>query len=177
MLIVGSTYRFEIIGKIPTEKVLYVIWHRNMLPLIYYHRFSDIAVLVSASRDGSLVANPMEVLGYKPVRGSSSRKSNSALKQLIKETKIRSLAITPDGPKGPLYELKEGVLFLSYLTKKGIIPVKMTASSEWTFRTWDDFRLPKPFAKITLEYHSPIYVQRKDEFQTKKKVIEDLMGE
>ncbi len=176
ILCLGYTYRFKVTGNIPTEKVIYTIWHRNMIPLIFRHRFLQIAVLISASRDGSLISNPMEVLGYKIVRGSSSVKNKSALRQLISASQKYSLALTPDGPKGPPYKIKDGVLFISYMTKNPLVPVKIDVESEWVFNSWDKFRIPKPFSKIRVKYFAPIPVNSREEFPEIKKMIDNLMG-
>ena len=158
LLILGLTYKIKTKGSIPEGKVIFSFWHRNIIPLIYFHKFRKIAVLISPSKDGEYISGPVSVLGYKPVRGSANKKSKAALKELISISRKHDLAITPDGPKGPIYELKDGVLFLSYITKNPIVPLKINISNEWVFGSWDRFRFPKPFSKIDIEYGEPVYI-------------------
>ena len=106
--------------------------------------------MVSKSSDGELMAYMVNKLGGYPARGSSSRSGSSALKELIRLCKKgRSTSIAVDGPKGPIYEVKPGVLELSRLSGLPIFPISCATSSAFHFKkSWNKTYLPKLFAKV-----------------------------
>ncbi|MDO9576965.1 MAG: lysophospholipid acyltransferase family protein [Candidatus Cloacimonadales bacterium] len=167
VLLIGLTIKFNIRTPVPSGNVIFTFWHRNMVPLMLKHKFSGIAILVSASRDGELIAGPASVLGYKTARGSSGRKGMAALKKMVTFAKENSLGVTPDGPKGPPQIAKDGVAYLSYLAKIPMVPVAVDIKPEKVFKTWDKFRMPHFFCKISISYGEPIFVKTKEEIQTK----------
>ncbi|HKW47781.1 MAG TPA: DUF374 domain-containing protein, partial [Gemmatimonadaceae bacterium] len=82
--------------------IVFALWHGDMLPLLYHHRNEGVSVLISEHRDGELIARVAESLGFRTVRGSSSRSASRALVGLARELEAgRDVAITPDGPRGP----------------------------------------------------------------------------
>ena len=171
------TLRYTKIGlKKPYPKAIYAFWHKDIMPLLINRKKENIAIIISPSKDGDFIAAPAIRAGYIAVRGSSSRKGTSALKQMVKLSENHSLAITPDGPKGPAQVLKDGVLQLSYLTKLPIIATRTKVSHAYVFNSWDRFYIPYPFAKVRIEYSKPIFVTSKDEFDDKKREIEEFMN-
>ena len=91
---------------------------------------------------------------------------------MIKIAKEYRPAITIDGPKGPIYKAKDGVFYIAYLTKLPIIPVEVGIDREWIFNSWDKFRLPKPFSKITISYLKPIRIEKKEDIIDKHRILE-----
>lgn len=158
------------------ERVIYVFWHRNIIPLLIDRRNENNVVIISSSRDGDFIAEPAKAFGYHVVRGSSTRGGRKALSEMIKLTKNHSIAITPDGPKGPVYKMKEGALQLAYLSGLPVCAVKVSVSSAKIFNSWDRFILPKPFANITLEYSQHYHISSKDDFKQKNKIEEFLLS-
>ena len=143
-------------------------WHDQqlMMPWVFLDfkgdTQKDIYMLISQHRDGRLVASAIEKLGIKTVAGSSTRGGKEALFKLA--SKIREgnfIAITPDGPKGPRHEVKEGVIRLAQLTGSPIHPTAIYVKDAWQFSSWDKMRLPKPFTKGVRIIGDPIYVPRK----------------
>lgn len=175
ILILGSTLRFRRFGKIPSQRVIYAFWHRNIIPLTYLHKFQGIAIMVSRSQDGELIAGPVNVLGYHTPRGSSSKGSLAALKEMLKLARKHTLAITPDGPKGPAQKIKDGLLYLSYQSKLSIVPVAVDIQKEKVFNSWDKFRLPKLFSKINVTYGEPIPIKNKEEIKTKVSYVQEKL--
>ena len=175
VLLLGATYKYRLIGKKPEGNVIFAFWHRDILPLFYLHRFSKSVVLISSSKDGEFIAGPAEVLGYQTARGSSTRGGSSALKKMIKLSKNHTVAITPDGPKGPIYEVKEGVIHLALITKKPLVPVTVRVNREKVLNSWDKFRIPKLFSKIEVTYGDPIFVQSKDEIDRKRIQLQETL--
>jgi lysophospholipid acyltransferase (LPLAT)-like uncharacterized protein len=148
----------------PSQRCVYFFWHRNLLILGLQRAGTRAAVLVSASKDGELIAGPLEKLGYIPVRGSSSRHGSQALKEMVRLAKKMTVALTPDGPKGPAGSIHPGVFQIALLARVPIIVIVPEAKNEWVFRSWDRFRFPKPFTRIKVLYSDPFWVRSKDDF-------------
>jgi lysophospholipid acyltransferase (LPLAT)-like uncharacterized protein len=141
--------------------VIYAIWHGRLLPPAFLHRGQGVVTLISRSADGEYLARLLSHWGFENVRGSSSRGGSEALRELVKHCrKGRSLAITPDGPRGPMQELKSGVLTAAQLSGVPIIPASSSASRGWWPGRWDRFLIPKPFAKVRVQYAAPVIVPR-----------------
>jgi lysophospholipid acyltransferase (LPLAT)-like uncharacterized protein len=163
-----GTARFEVEGQeyhLEPRKagrpVVFVLWHGRLLPLTWYHRRQNLVTLISRSADGEYIARIVEQWGYTTVRGSSSRGGGQALREMVRYGRSgRSLAITPDGPRGPRQKVKPGALLASQLTGAPLIPVAASTERAWWFEGWDRFLVPKPFATIRVAYGPPIFVPR-----------------
>lgn len=154
-------------------RCVYAFLHRNLLLLTLHRINSQIAVMVSSSKDGELIAGPLKYLGYIPIRGSSTHQGSQALKEMVRLSRTHSLAITPDGPKGPLGTIHPGLFQLAYLAKIPIIPVSANSSKEWLVKSWDRFRIPKPFSRVAVNYGKPIWVNNKEEFPLAEKQLRE----
>jgi len=173
-----KSLRFEVIDRDPNDgNCIYMFWHRNLLLCTLQRMGDPVAVIISASKDGELIAGPVSELGFIPVRGSSSRQGHRALMEMIRYSKTCQLAITPDGPKGPPKTIKPGVFQIALLGKIPIIPVVADADREWVFNSWDRFRLPKPFAKVKLIYGRAFHVLDKDSIPALETEIKAYMQE
>jgi lysophospholipid acyltransferase (LPLAT)-like uncharacterized protein len=138
---------------------IYVLWHGRLLPCSYYHRNQGLATLISRHRDGDYIAGVVEGWGFRVVRGSSSRGGTGALLQMVRLLRQRvSLAITPDGPRGPRQKMKLGPLYAAQRTGVPLIPVTAGTDSAWWFEGWDRFLVPRPFARIRMAYGEPLFV-------------------
>lgn len=163
-----ATVSFRVLSAQPHQPltassgVIYTLWHGRLLPLTYLHRRQDIVTLISQSSDGEYIARVVERWGYTAIRGSSSRGGSSALREMVKLARAgRSMAITPDGPRGPRQQLKPGVLTLAQLTGQPMIPMSASATRAWWVDArWDRFLVPKPFATVFVRYADPVYVPR-----------------
>jgi lysophospholipid acyltransferase (LPLAT)-like uncharacterized protein len=141
--------------------VIYVVWHDRilLLPYLYGHRGS--LALTSRSRDGEVVARWIRRFGLEPVRGSSTRGGADAVRVLGRALRAgREVVVVPDGPRGPREVLKPGVIALARLTGVPIVPMAVGASREWRLRSWDEFRIPRPFARCVVRFGEPIHVPR-----------------
>ena len=148
--------------------VIFAIWHNRllMLPRVFDPSFPTRQSfgLISASRDGDLIASFIERSGYGTIRGSSSRKGMLALRQLVDTLAAGSnVLLTPDGPRGPVYEASQGVVFLAQKSGASIVPIHMEYSSCWRLKSWDRFVVPRPFAKLRAIFGAPIQVARLDD--------------
>lgn len=143
------------------KPVVFVLWHGRLLPCTYFNRHQELVTLVSQHRDGEYIARIVEGWGYTAVRGSSSRRAAGSLRDLVRYVKKgRSLAITPDGPRGPRETMKPGALLAAQLAGAPIIPASGGADRGWWFGGWDRFLVPKPFARVRLAYGEPVWVPR-----------------
>jgi lysophospholipid acyltransferase (LPLAT)-like uncharacterized protein len=153
-------------GRSP-QRFIFAIWHNRLaLSLAMYHRYvanrthdRKMAAMVSASRDGGLLARALELFDTIPVRGSSSRRGPQALRELVAAAEQGcDLAITPDGPRGPCYVLQEGVVAAAQLTGLPILPVVYHLSWKWTLKSWDRFQIPLPFCLCSVTVGEPVRV-------------------
>jgi lysophospholipid acyltransferase (LPLAT)-like uncharacterized protein len=171
-----ATVRFRVLIPEPPrpakQGVIYTLWHGRLLPLTFLHRDQNIATLISQSSDGEYIARVVERWGYTAMRGSSSRGGSGALREMVKLARSgRSLAITPDGPRGPRQKLKPGVLTLAQLTGQPIVPMSASATRAWWVDArWDRFLVPRPFAIVFVRYADPIYVPRDADTPTMQRI-------
>jgi lysophospholipid acyltransferase (LPLAT)-like uncharacterized protein len=117
--------------------------------------------MVSASRDGGLLSRVLELFGVQPVRGSSSRRGAQALREMVSWAVAGyDLAITPDGPRGPCYEVQEGVISTAQLTGLAVVPVSYYLNWKIRAKSWDRFQIPLPFTRCDVFVGKPIRVPR-----------------
>ena len=138
-------------------------WHNRilMLPVTFerFRRGQRLAVLTSASRDGGLLAAIVRHFGVESVRGSSSRRGGVALRELhSKLDEGCDVIITPDGPRGPVYVMSPGIVFLAAQTGLPLMCTRVDYDRYWELKSWDGFRIPKPFSKVvvTLQRATPL---------------------
>lgn len=130
--------------------------------MIVHRKFpGPLTALVSASKDGAMLAAVLKAFGVEHVRGSTSRRGPQALLELAKRGGGGSdLAVTPDGPKGPRYVAQKGVISLAQVTGLPIVPVTCNAARKISLRSWDQFQIPLPFSRCEIILHEPIQVTR-----------------
>ena len=139
---------------------IYVLWHGELLPLLWTHRNRKVAVIISEHRDGEIIARVARALGFRLVRGSTSRGAARALLNASRELETGfDLAVTVDGPRGPAHTVAPGALVISQRTNAPLVPVSAFASRSWRLNSWDRFMIPKPFARVTVAYADPIHVR------------------
>lgn len=135
------------------------VWHENLLATILSQKGSPYSPLASHSRDGEYVAYLMKKIGFSPVRGSSSKGGSEARAQIVERLRLGfHAAITVDGPRGPRREVKFGIIDIARKAGVAILPIAVVADRCWTLRSWDRFRVPKPFARIAVCYGEPLLV-------------------
>ena len=141
------------------EPCLYAHWHGDELVLVAYYSYRRLAVLSSLSKDGTIMARTLRMLGYQVFRGSSSRGGARGLIGLIRAVQAGSQAgLAVDGPKGPIYEVKPGIIELARKTGKPIVPLRSRCKRAWFIpRAWNRSYVPKPFARVDVAYGQEIY--------------------
>lgn len=123
-----------------------VFWHQRLLCFAYTHGPFHPRILISQSRDGDMIASVARGMGCVPIRGSSRRGRVEAMRGLLAEAKSgRDIAITPDGPLGPLHVFQTGAVYLASQTGLPVVPVSVSYGRSWRFKSWDRFILPWPF--------------------------------
>jgi lysophospholipid acyltransferase (LPLAT)-like uncharacterized protein len=168
-----------------TENYIGALWHNRLLifPFVLRRFFSNRrgAALISASRDGDLLADAIQRFGYDVIRGSSSRLGASAVRQLTEVLAAGSdVVITPDGPRGPPYELGPGIIFLAQKTGAAVLPMNLEFSHCWRLGSWDRFIVPRPFAKVRVLVGQPHRVgatSTSEEFERERLALQNtIMG-
>lgn len=190
MRTIGTTCRLRVhdpddtIGRPPDRPMIWIFWHNRifMLPLVFrrYANGRKGAILSSASRDGELIAAVVSKVGLAPVRGSTSRRGINALLGL--RGRIRAgydVGVVPDGPRGPRYRLGPGVVKLAQITGSKIRPLRVEYSACWTIRSWDRFRIPKPFSRIDIYFDPLVDIPAElgdEEFEEQRLRVESLLN-
>ncbi len=149
------TWRVRVAGPAPPadRRAIFCFWHGRQAGLLAYPLRRETVVMTSLSRDGALQSRIMRALGFAVVRGSSSRAGAAGLKGLVDAVRAGAdAALAVDGPRGPAFRAKNGAAHAALKTEAVLLPMAVRASSHWRFaRSWDDYRLPKPFAEILVE--------------------------
>lgn len=175
--------RADIRGKPVTENYIGALWHNRLLifPLVLQRFFPNRAgaALISASRDGDLLTDAIHRFGYGVIRGSSSRMGASAILQLTEMLASgRDVVITPDGPRGPAYELGQGIVFLAQKSDASVLPMNLEYSGCWRLGSWDRFIIPQPFSKVRVLIGRPLRVKptsAPEEFEAERLRVQDAM--
>ncbi len=147
------------------EPLIFAHWHGDEVALIYMVGRYRIATITSTSKDGEMMNTVIRLLGGVTTRGSSTRGAINALKGLIRlvRDQKRNSSFAVDGPKGPIHEVKPGVFELSRLMNSPIYSVGVSCDRAWVFhKAWNKAYLPKPFARIHMEWIGPLGPVTKD---------------
>ena len=143
------------------ERVLLAFWHNRQIGFLSVASvLRPASVLVSQHGDGEIITRIMARFGIGAVRGSSTRGGTAALRKMIAATRETNMAITPDGPVGPRYEVKEGIISLAALSGQPVFWVSWSSDRVWVFNSWDRFMLPKPFATLRFQATGPMTMSR-----------------
>lgn len=146
--------------------VIFAFWHGRFWLLAASLRRYRAAVMVSLSEDGEVIATAARRLGYHPVRGSSSRGGREGLAELARcLAEGRSVALTPDGPRGPRHVAQMGAVALAARTARPIVPLGAASRPAWSFRSWDRFQVPRPFARGHIVFGEPLLVPAAEDLE------------
>ncbi|HUD47709.1 MAG TPA: lysophospholipid acyltransferase family protein [Candidatus Baltobacteraceae bacterium] len=151
-----------------TGPVIYCVWHNRIPVALASADFGKakwphdgIAAMISASRDGGLLANIVERFGVQPIRGSSSRRGPQALLEATTWLERNySVVMTPDGPRGPAYRIQDGIIQLAKLSGRPIIPVSSFTHWKIRLKSWDRLQIPLPFTRCDIIHGDPIWAPR-----------------
>jgi lysophospholipid acyltransferase (LPLAT)-like uncharacterized protein len=145
------------------QPFIFALWHGQLLPLVVRHRSQGVRILISEHRDGELIAQIAARLGLDSIRGSTTRGAARALLAMCEAlTSGDEVAVTPDGPRGPARSFASGTIVAAHRAKAPIVAIGVSASAAWRLGSWDAFMIPKPFARVTIAYSDPLYVDAPD---------------
>ncbi len=155
------------------RKYVVTVWHNRLffLPFAFpAHLRRKTKAVISPSRDGQYLSDFISFLGVQSLRGSSSKKGAKALFGGVKAIEDGgNVAITPDGPRGPKYQMKTGPVHLASLSGAKVVPVGINYSRYWELKSWDGFQIPKPFARVTITLGTPFTVPADADTETLEK--------
>jgi hypothetical protein len=169
VLLIGRSLRWEVVGKGNYEAAvrrgksfIVTFWHREIFSAIWYWRQRGMVVMVSQNFDGEYISRIIHRHGYATARGSSSRRASRVLVEMVRTLrKGLEAAVTPDGPRGPKFLVKPGVVQLARLSGASILCFHIVPRGSWLFRkSWDQTEVPKPFARTAIFIAPPIEVPR-----------------
>lgn len=157
----GATPGYEIPGP-----VVFAFWHRSLLACAHRFRNLDIAILISGSFDGQLIARTVELLGFTAIQGSSSRGGAAGLRNMqLAYAAGHRCAFTADGPRGPVFVAKPGAAQLANSVGGGpggpgdpqppgtwVGCFYALPDRAWELKSWDRFLIPKPFSRVVLTW-------------------------
>jgi lysophospholipid acyltransferase (LPLAT)-like uncharacterized protein len=184
--LLGHTIRFtEVNGEVwglkasRSENCIYAFWHSSLLMSSFFYRHLGVVGLISRSRDGELLTRVLQHLGYTIVRGSTSRGSAQALRQMVRHLREgRDVALAPDGPRGPREVVQAGTIELARLTGKKIVPFVFDCTKKRRLNSWDRLIVPAPFAKGVIVVGDPIQIDRhadEEEVEAKRQLLEESL--
>jgi hypothetical protein len=183
------TYRIKIVnpdieksifdrGEVP----IYISWHQRFFPgITFFARRHRISIMISKSKDGNYISKIAHILGWTPVRGSSTKGGKEALEEL-KRRALDGCTIghIVDGPKGPFGEVKPGLLAIAQHSGMPILPAIVSSEKKWVFNSWDKFMVPKPFSRVIMMFDKETYVPDDidgDEFERLRLSIQNRLYE
>lgn len=164
------------------KTVLICGWHQQFFPAINYFKIFakyDPAIMISQSRDGEMISQVAHWVGWKTVRGSSSKGGKTAMNEMIAYLKTHSLAAhILDGPQGPIGKVKAGAIKMALESGAVIVPWYVVSENAWYFKSWDQFMLPKPFSKVMFHFGNEIRIdacKSDQEFEAYRLLLENTM--
>lgn len=163
------------------KNVVAAFWHGGMLIPWFFFRKKNFGALVSQSKDGELLARLLLKWKYDVIRGSSSKGGKESLESMVQLLNRNvSIGITPDGPKGPIEKMKAGAVISAKKTGVPLILIGADYKNYFELKSWDHFKIPKPFSKVTLVFSDPVFIDSEMDYDKTSEVIikaEELLNE
>lgn len=134
-------------------------WHARllMLPYAWPGKKGSFHMLISAHKDGRIISKAVGYFGIQTVAGSTNKKGAEALLTMVRLSRAgHTLGITPDGPRGPAYDVSDGTIMAAYLAKADLLPVTYSVKAHKRLSSWDRFFLPFPFSRGVLAWGTPV---------------------
>jgi lysophospholipid acyltransferase (LPLAT)-like uncharacterized protein len=143
------------------KQAIFCVWHGNMIMQTFSRpKHRPIKVLISHHRDGALITDILQWFDIKTVRGSTRKAGVAAIRELMGNIEQGvNIVITPDGPRGPVYQVTGGAAWLAKQTGLPLIPIAFGCTRGKQFNSWDQFLMPFPFGKISYVVGEPIMPQ------------------
>ena len=160
---------------------IYAMWHRNQMSVYGHPEIGKLHVLVSRSKDGEMIANVIEHMGFKTIRGSKGKQGAvEASMQMISTLKDgEDCAMMVDGPKGPPGVVKDGIIKIAKMAGVPIVPVSWYSENfTWVkFPSWDGLRMPIFNTNLVNLYGKPIFVSEDDDIEEKRMELQNSLDD
>ncbi|MFZ4713351.1 MAG: lysophospholipid acyltransferase family protein [Bacteriovoracaceae bacterium] len=184
----GMDHRQMAIAAHPKGSFIVPVWHGQVFGILTAHAgTAPFLVMASRSKDGDFAAYVSEKFGFIPVRGSSRKGTvdkggKEAMELYVEKLKVGNLGgITVDGPKGPAFVCKPGIVIIASKAQCMILPISASCSQSFRFqKSWDKFQIPLPFSRILLSHAAPIPVPANanpEEIEHVCRVVEKRLSE
>jgi len=161
------------------QKIIAAFWHQRLLMMPLYPYPGRVGMMSGLHRDSEFIVRAVRRFGIEFVRGSTTRASLSALRGMVRLFRTgATLAVTPDGPQGPIYVVHMGVIELARQTGAPIVPITYSASRKKVFGSWDHFIVPLPFCRVVYMWGEPLFVPRdsgREELEEKRLLLQDRL--
>ena len=160
------------------SNVIFCFWHDQLLMMAPGYPGPKASVMISASKDGELIARTIAYFNMEAIRGSSSRGGRAAFRSMVDLGREPvDLVFTPDGPRGPRHEIKDGVVQLARVTGRPIVPAAFACSNGHRFNSWDRFLLPFPWGKGVYSVGAPIYYTQGEKLEAFRNRVQQAMDD
>ncbi len=157
-----------------SKNYVLAFWHGTMLLPWYLNRKKNFTALISKSKDGDLLAKILKHWKYEVVRGSSSTGGNVALGIMVDYAKNKaSIAITPDGPRGPVHKMKAGAVITAKKSGLPLVLCGIGIKKKRALHSWDSFEIPAPFTKVKVIFSDPVYLGEKLGYDETSNIISE----
>jgi len=161
---------------------LFSVWHDQLLRPTFSATPINTSALISKHQDGSYLAETMRILKFGTIRGSSSRGAVTALKELMQTaSSCQNIVITPDGPRGPRRELKQGIVYIASKTGSPVVASASACSRYWSIKaSWSNLIIPKPFSRLVILGSEPLIIPpdlSKEELEEHRQRVQRRMEE
>jgi lysophospholipid acyltransferase (LPLAT)-like uncharacterized protein len=158
-------------------RTIFVMWHNRLALAPYaFKAHKQIYVLASSHSDGKIIADILMKFGYHIIEGSSNRAPIAATRQIIRHlNNNKNIAITPDGPRGPMYKVNSNLVGIARIAGAKIIPISFIASNAFRIGSWDRLIMPLPLGSITARVGEPLEIHGNDALATQE--LEDKLNE
>ena len=153
-------FRFDEVVQAMIDKehppLVIVVWHNRLfvVPEFYrrYARNRKLAAIISASSAGAWLSGLFKIMRIKPIRGSRNRRGVQAFREMLKASEEGyDVGVTPDGSRGPMYEMKAGAVNLALRTNTPIVLLSYNFQKAFRLMTWDRFYIPLPFSCVEVQ--------------------------
>lgn len=165
----------KVIDELEAKNKNYILafWHGTMILPWYLNRNKKFAALISKSKDGELLGRLLKQWNYNVIRGSSSSGGDVALGIMIDFAKNKSsIAITPDGPRGPEFKLKAGAVIAAKKSDLPLVLLGIGYKKKKLLKSWDRFQIPCFFTRANAVFSDLIYVDSKLSYdETSKEIV------
>jgi lysophospholipid acyltransferase (LPLAT)-like uncharacterized protein len=162
------------------EHVIYVCWHEYIGLILPCCAHLPITVLCSQHGDGEIANQMAMALRLHIVRGSTSKGGSAAIRQLKRNSRFSSIALAPDGPRGPRREMAMGPIYMASLLRMPIVPMGVGISNVHRLNTWDQFAIPRPFSRLRLIFGPKIRIAPRldrDQLESKRYATQKLLSD